>query len=214
MAEKIKKHKDMFFVMVIGLVLAVSAILALSGVTVLPNLVSAATDTDQVLVTATIEPGIAVNIVTSTLPLGVLVTSAGESQIGSASTSVEVGTNDPNGWQVTIEGVGNGTSTGGLFSTTRGWLIQTATSVAVGVDGYGAQATTTEGDVTIDVAYDLTGNTVGLIPYGSSPEIATGDARELNHAFTLTVKASAQTDTPDADDYQDTITLTATVALP
>ena len=175
----------------------------------LPGSVSAATDT--VAVTATIESWISVNIIQATLPLGVLVTSAGGSVIGSATTSVQVGTNDTDGWTMTIEGEGSGAA-GGLYSTIETHLIGTATPVGTGVDGYGAQATTTESGVSINGAYDLTGNTVGLIPQGSSPDIASGSAaRALSHAFTLTVKASSATDNPAANDYGDTITLTATV---
>lgn len=211
MAEKLKKHKDMAFIIGIGLFLAIVGVLTLSGMIVLPNLASAATQT--VSVSATVNPWLTFSVNPTSAPLTPdLVDAAGGVAIGSSTNiSLIVGTNSSGGWNITIQG-----QNGGLASTTN--LIASvaagaaaSTTLVAGTNGYGANSTTTLTGVTVDPRYDKWGTvTVAAIASSTSQALASKGTKNASTTVATMKVYAAATSTQASAVYSDTITLTAT----
>lgn len=211
MIKKIKKRKDIFFVFGIGVSLALVSLLGLSGIIGLPGFVSAATETETVVVTATIEPFLTFTVSpTSTSLTPYLVTSTGGTNIASSTNiSLSVGTNDTDGWSIEIKGANDGLVNGGTTIDS----VTASSTIAAGTDGYGANASG-EASVTIGSYYDYWGSEdVGEIR--TAGQTLASKATANAHGLVATMKVyAASISTNPAGSYTDTITLTATTATP
>lgn len=170
-----------------------------------------AQEQEDVVVTATIESWLDFSVSpTSTAIAPALVGVDGSVAIGSTGDiDLQVGTNNPLGWNVTIRG-----TNAGLYSTTSDHTITTVSSTSTlvaGTDGYGANATSTLGGATIDGLYNYYGsNTVGEIATTSASTLVDkSSANGMGSVANMQVRAAATSTTPAANDYSDTITLTA-----
>ena len=164
------------------------------------------TDSAAVIVSATVAQTISIDVSSSALDLGTLSASA----INTTNTNFTVKTNAANGYTITIEGYGNGT-TGGLLGTTTNYLItSTAATLVINSEGYGAQGTSTAPTkLKIYSGYDKYGSEdVGAISKGSA-NFASSSSPTTADTGGLYVKASIAALTP-ADTYWDNIILTVT----
>ncbi len=209
MAEKIKKHKDIVFVLGIGLVLTIAAIIGTSGMIAIPNFASAAT-TATVGVTATVEPWITITADPNSVTLSPsLVNIGGGTSIGSSTQNVaiDVGTNSDSGWSVSIKGANDGleySATGTIAS------VAASSTLVAGTDGYGANASTTLAGVTIGSLYSDWGTAkVGEIKTGGQTLASKTTSQASQTIATMKVYAAA-TSTKPSGSYTDTITLTVT----
>ena len=208
MAKTIKKHWDMVLVGGIGLTLAIIGMLVMSEVMVFPNFVSAATTSaTTVNVTATIAETIEITVTSTTMDLGALTTGA----VASTSDNFTVKTNAGGGYTVNLKDKNyTPTSTNpGLhkLTTPTDEIVSASTTLTAGTEGYGAQGTTTDPNVTIDAAYNKTGNAVGALAT-SDQNLATGDAATTGDQSTLKLLAAISAIT-GAGSYEDQLTLTA-----
>lgn len=209
MAEKIKKHKDIVFVLGVGLVLTIAAIAGMSGMVAIPNFASAAT-TATVGVTATVESWLTITVNPSSVTLSPsLVDTAGTTRIGSSTSNVaiDVGTNSSNGWNIGIKGANNALiygATGTIASVTA------SSTLNAGADGYGANATNSLAGVTIGPYYKHWATTdVGEIKTGGQTLASKTTLQAAQTVATMKVYAAA-TSTKPSGSYTDTITLTVT----
>jgi len=206
MAKVIKRNIDAGLAIVIGLFLLFVSIIGVNKLIEIKQVDAATTDTAGITVSATVAQTISINVSSSALDLGTLAVGS----VSVTSTNFTVKTNAANGYTVTIEGYGDG-STGGLYGTTTSYLVtSTATTLSAGTEGYGAQGTSTNpAKLKIYSAYDYVGtDQVGALAttpanFASSSSPTTGDTGGLY------LKAAISSVTP-ADTYNDYITLTAT----
>lgn len=208
MPRTIKKHWDVVLALGIGLVLFLVGIIGMSGMVPWPSSVSAATETIEVEATVASWLSLAVTP-TSTSIIPDLVTTAGGVNVGeSGYIQVTAGTNNANGYSLDIKSLNaglchsEGCATGTISSAT-------ATLVA-GTDGYGAQATSSDTDVTIEAIYDHATSSydVGGIET-SNQNVASTSSPTADDITWLTFRAAA-TSTKPSGTYQDTVTLTLT----
>lgn len=207
MPEIIKKNWDIALVVGIGIVLTIAGLLGMLGMISLPSPASAAT-TAEVGVTATVQAWLSITVSPVSVTLSPdLVDTAGGTHIGSSTQNVgiSVGTNNSGGWSVTIKGLNNG-----LASSTN--LIASVTgssTIAAGVDGYGANATNSISNVTIADYFKYWGTTnVGQI--ATSTNLASRNTYQSLQQIALMKVYAAATSTKPSGSYQDTITLTVT----
>jgi hypothetical protein len=160
-------------------------------------------ESSQLSVAATINDWLSFDVEPNTLNLGDLVDTGGGTNIGTATTTLTVGTNNETGWFVDIRSENaalvhsSGTSTGQILSAT--------TTVSAGEDHYGVQCAS--GDAVCSTAYNLSNNDVKGLVDTDELFASTGAPGSLQEV-TLTIKAASTiTNTPGT--YSDTITLTA-----
>jgi len=173
------------------------------------------TTSTDITVTAIVEAWLSFEVSTTTLDITPpLVTADGTFNIGSTiDIGLSLGTNAENGWDIDIRGLRDG-----LYSTTTDHTIDSVSGTGVlvdtGVEGYGANATSTMTGATIGALYNSYGtDTVGEI-ITTDRQLATKATPNLAELVAnMQVKAAAANDTPPAFDYSDTITLTATANL-
>lgn len=208
MAEKIKKHWDLVLVGGIGLTLAIIGMLVMSEVMVFPNFVSAATTSaTTVNVTATVAETIEITVTSTTMDLGALTTGA----VASTSDNFTVKTNASGGYTVNLKdkdyAATSSLSALHKLNTPTDEIVSASTTLTVGAEGYGAQGSTSDGDVTINAAYLKTGNAVGAVST-TDQLLATGAAATTGDQSTLKLLAAISTITY-AGSYEDQLTLTA-----
>jgi len=191
--------------------LAILVLIGTVGVELFTPKEVSADATSTVGVTATVESWLTFQVSTTSVSLTpALVDSTGATHIGSSTAiTLTLGTNNTNGWSITIQG-----ANGGLYSNTASHLISTVSgtsTLSAGTDGYGANATATYSGVTIGNYYDYWGtDTVGEIASSTSYTLASRDSPNAEaDVADMKIKAAAQATTPAANDYSDTITLTA-----
>jgi hypothetical protein len=207
MAETIKKHKDLAFIVGIGLFLTIAGILVMSGMIALPSSVSAATET--VVVTATVAEYLTFTVSpTSTTLSPNLIDSAGALHIASTTPDIIMGvTTNAGGFSITLQGANAGLAT----TTAADPLIETVSvtsTVATGTDAYGANATSST--ATIGANYDYWGtDTVGEIASSSAATLSTDTSTPGSATTTMEIKAACDV-AQEAATYTDTITLTVT----
>ena len=191
--------------------LAILVLIGTVGVELFTPKEVSADATSTVGVTATVESWLTFQVSTTSVSLTpALVDSTGTPHIGSSTAiTLTLGTNNTNGWSITIQG-----ANGGLYSNTASHLISTVSgtsTLSAGTDGYGANATATYSGVTIGNYYDYWGtDTVGEIASSTSHTLASkSDPNVQTDVVDMKIKAAAEATTPAANDYSDTITLTA-----
>jgi len=213
MAEKIKKQKDVVFVLGIGLVLTIAVIAGMSGMIAMPNFASAATST-TVTVTATVESWLTISAAPSSVTLTPsLVDIAGGINVGSSTSNVaiSVGTNSATGWSIGIKGAGAGLVYG---STSTINSVTGTSTLTAGNDGYGANASTTLVGTTIGALYNnWSTTTVGEIKSGAGQTLASKPSLQASTTVATMKVYAAATSTHPSGSYADTITLTVT-AIP
>ena len=174
-----------------------------------------AQESDDVDVTARVQAWINFEIGSLNLTLTPdLVDSAGDTFVGATSTSLIVGTNNSNGWNIQIGGIN-----AGLLQDGGTHLIQTVTGSATlvaGTNGYGVaiEDLNNLNALTIPVNYQNAANFAGEVPTTSTPvQVVSYDDPHVNTTVAnFHVRAAAAATTPSGD-YKDTITLTATAPL-
>lgn len=215
MAETIKKHKDIAFIVGIGLILTIAGIVGMFGMKT-PVLADVAT---TVTVTAEVYEWLTFTISTTSVTLTPnLVDAGGATHVASSSAiTLTIGTNSADGWSVTANGTSTLCTNGGLESGTQKICQPSATSTLTEADdndGYGANATATYAGVDIKDNYDYYDLadpwTVGELD-ATSTEFA--DCVNCTHAATnvvdMRIYAECDGAQPAASDYTDTATLTA-----
>ena len=174
----------------------------------------------DITVSASVTAWLALEISNTELDLGELVDSAGDTHRGEDNTDISVGTNHTDGWTLQIAGLGDGVEGYGLHSVEADHTISSVTernAVVAGTEGYGLNAEDIHGveTVTVPAAYlynseeaDEVGpiRTVATVASFGSP-MTTDSA-----AVRFRVGGAAAQITPAAEDYEDTITVTATVS--
>ena len=222
MAEKIKKHKKIFFVLGIGLVLTMAGILGMVGIIALPGPVLADVQR-QVAVTATVQEWLTFTLSTSSVVLlPDLIDSVGVTNIASSSViAINLGTNSPDGWSISATGTNNGLKSGGNTIATPA-VGTTCTALSDGsLNCYGVQAATTSATgVNIasmyKVATGFASNVVGSVRSDQSQAFASSTAQfaDNTNVIDMKVKASCLATQAPADNYADTIYLTAIASIP
>jgi len=209
MEEFILKHRQTILKALTCLVLTAVVSLCLGPTSLFKR--AEAQEQEDVVVTATIEAWMDFQVSpTSTSITPALVGIDGSVSIGStADINLQVGTNNPLGWNVTARGTNDG-----LYSTTTDYTISTvsATStLAAGTDGYGANAESTLAGATIGNLYDYYGsNTVGEITTTTANTLVDkSSANGMGSVANMQIRAAATSTVPAATNYSDTITLTA-----
>jgi len=204
MSKTIKEQKETILIIGIGLVLLIAAMVGMYTMVALPSSVSAATET--ITVGATISEWLSFSVSTNTATIvPALVDSGGTEAIGTSNTiTLTAGTNDDAGYTITIMSQSNaGLCHSGGCGTHN---INSGTStLATSTDGYGAQATSTDGDVTVDTAFDKTGNDVGGITTGGKTLAYTASESDDDDTDLLFKAAASKTDPEGA--YSDMVDL-------
>jgi hypothetical protein len=210
MPKMIKKDWDIALAVAIGLVLTVAGIIGLSSMVARPSTVTADTATETVEVSATVAAWVSLEVTpTSTSLSPELVTSAGGTNIGESDyIQITTGTNGVTGYSLDIKSLNAALchSTG----CATGTISSASATLAAGTDGYGAQATSSDSDVTIAASYNhaTSTNTVGGLE-NSDNDLADTSSESSGDITWLTLKAAA-TSTKTVGTYEDTITLTLT----
>jgi len=180
-----------------------SLFLVLSGIVVFP--VSAA----DVSVTAFVDEWLSFAVGTTTLDLGTLVSASGVPAIGSATTSLTLGSNSGDGFSISIQGANSGlknSSSTYTIATPAVGATTTCSAVDPGTDAYGAQATST--GMTPQTPFNVEGDVVGSVASSSAQKILSSGYTTSTLTATLAVKASANKYDASGS-YGDTLTLTA-----
>lgn len=213
MTEIIKKNWNIILFLGIGLMVMIVGMFGLMGNRSATNYVSAANTTTTVGVTATVEPWLSISVDPSSVTLSPsLVDSAGDTHIGSSTANVAItaGTNAP-GWSIGITGLNNGLATS-TYDVIDSVALAASTTVAGGVDGYGANATNSIAAATVDSLYNGWATAkVGAIRTGSQPMV-TGSSTSSQGVALMKVYAACDA-AQVAGTYADTITLTITSVL-
>ena len=215
MAEKIKKHKSILFILEAGLIFAITGLVisGMSGIVGFPSFAQAATTTQTVTVTATVQPWLYFSVSPTSITLAPdLIDITGNVHIGSSTSNVSmtVGTNSSGGWTVGVKGLN-----GGLASSTN--LIATVptsatTTITAGADGYGANVSTSTGSgLQVGAGYAGWGTSaVGAIASSTEQTILTKATPNASTTVgQMKVYAACDSAQP-VGVYGDTITLTLT----
>ena len=204
MAETIKEQKETIFIVGIGLIFLTAAIVGMYTMVALPSSVSAATET--ITVGATISEWLSFSVSTNTATISpALVDSGGTEAIGTSNTiTLTAGTNDAAGYTITIMSQSNAGLCHSAGCGTHNINSGTST-LAAGTDGYGAQATSTDADVTVDTAFDKTGNDVGGITTGGKKLADTSGGSDGDDTDLLFKAAASKADPEGA--YSDSVDL-------
>ena len=99
---------------------------------------------------------------------------------------------------------------GALYKDASNEITSASTTLSAGTEGYGAQGTTTEANVSIDAAYDKydTPNSVGQLQTTDQTFATQTTGPTTGEQCTLRLKATISSITA-AGTYNDTLTLTA-----
>jgi hypothetical protein len=215
MAEKIKKHKSIVFILGTGLLFLIAGLMisGISGIIGFPDFAQAATTTKTVTVSATVQPWLYFSVNPTAIALTPdLLDVNGNVNIGS-STNVTfiVGTNSSGGWTIGVRGL-----YGGLGSTTANLIpsvpVAATTTIVAGTDGYGANATGSIAGVVVQGnGYAGWGSaTVGAIPTSTSQLILSKSSANASSTVGLMKVYAACDSAQPVGTYEDTITLTLT----
>ena len=155
-----------------------------------------------IIVSASVDPTLTMEISTGSLSLGVLSTTT-----KTASLSIEVGTNANNGLVVSAQ-----SANGGLTSTTASGIINSLNADGVAesykflsMTGAASDSTVAGFVATANLNEEMTGSTAKAIYSTNKPEAFSG----LNDV-TFDVTSSIALTTPAASNYTDTLTFTVT----
>ncbi len=206
MREIIKENLDTTFAVVIGIIFAIIGIIGIADTFPIINPASAATET--ISVSATISQWISFSVSTNTVAITPdLVTSAGGTNIGSSpDITLTAGTNDADGYSIDLRDSYGGLCHSGGCSVWK--VTSTDATLSAGTDGYGAQASSTDSDVTIGANYNYWGNNqVGDISSTTAQTVASTSGPSSSDQTLLKLKAAAADTDPDGT-YSDTLTLT------
>lgn len=211
MTEKLKKHKDMAFLAAFGFILAIIGMLVISGMVALPSFASQATD--AVAVTAYVRSLIVFSVnPTAVTLIPDLIDTLGNPTVGSSTAvSLMLGTNAGGGWNITIRGTNGGlastTATTSLIATVP---ITSSSTLSAGIDGYGANATTTLAGVSLFL-YDNWGTQkVAAISSTTPQTLAQKNSANASTTVAQIKIYAAATSSKAVGTYTDTIILTAT----
>jgi hypothetical protein len=195
------------------------------------SLAVAIADSEQVSVTATVEPGLTFDLDTATtntesaapysVALGTLTTGAVGTSDGATINSiwVDLGTNADGGAVVTVLDVGSG-GAAGLYSTLKTKNIASGTATLVAnTEGYGVcvkSATATVGTLQAVSPYDTGAgcdyavHQVGALSLTAASILNSSAAALSGGRAEILVKAAINATTPAATDYADAYTFIAT----
>lgn len=204
MAEKIKEHKDtVFFVSGIGLIFIILGLVVLFQMGGFSNSASAATTT-EVTVSATVQEWITLEMSTTSITLSPdLLDTSGNLNIASSGSFTAVVSTNAAGYSLSVSSENEGLATGSYYIYT----VDATATLATGTDGYGLNATSTEG--IIQANYDYWGtDTVGEATSTAATISSTSTAVTYS-TTTVDVKAACDA-SQEADEYTDTLTFTAT----
>jgi hypothetical protein len=116
--------------------------------------------------------------------------------------------NTASGCTLSVQGTGSGTSPGLWNSVASHLVTSTDATLSGGTEGYGIQATTSDGGWTINSKYDVSGNNVGGLTV-TATTLASSTTDITTSTATVTHKAARSATTPEGS-YQDTITYSCT----
>lgn len=157
--------------------------LAFTSVFAVVTDVNAASSSDGVTVTATVQEDISLNCDAATVNLGTIISG----NVVTGSSTCTVTTNSSAGYTVSVES-DNDNSTAGLYSTATTEELEAlaSSSVAGGSDGFGIYVSATDAD-SIDEAFDHDGNadvavsTTGATAVSKASAAASGDDTTFNY---------------------------------
>jgi len=113
------------------------------------------------------------------------------------------------GCTLSVQGTGSGASPG-LWNSVASYLVtSTDVTLSAGTEGYGIQATSSDGDWTLSSKYVVTGSQVGGLTIAITT-LASSTADITTSTATITHKAARSSGTPTGS-YQDTIIYSCTV---
>lgn len=119
------------------------------------------------------------------------------------------------GFTMTIYSTGGEGSPGLYKSDATTDLINSAdATLEAGTEGYGIQATTTSGDITIDPRYLLTGNNVGGLELNPGATLASSSAAILSEQMVTTIFKATVSQNNELGAYSDQATISCTVNNP
>ena len=214
MPEIIKKHGNTAFTAGLAIVLLIGTIVVISGTMSSPMSTEAsATASTSVTVNAVVSAYITLAVsTTSTYLMPNLVNSSGNTFIGSSTVSTTVSTNDSAGYTLSLQG------TYGGVSSTPNLILNVASStgsstITAGVDGYGANATSSVATIKATSTYnywdeDYVLDIVGTISSTTNNLISEESAAGANRVTRIKIYAAADSLQPSGT-YQDYIILTA-----
>ena len=161
---------------------------------------------DQIPVIAVVDPSVTFTVNTTALTFGgSLNTAAVNTSTG--TSNMTIGTNGTNGYSVSINDIGNGT-TAGLWSLNANYLIATASgTLAGGTEGYGGACNKVSGSgscVFATAANAVTGFSLTPATFASFGSKPTGI-----DTYSVIVRAAISPSTT-AGNYNDTLTLVGT----
>ena len=173
------------------------------------------TESDDVVVTATVQAWLnfAIDDLAPTLTPD-LVASDGSTAIGTASSTLTLGTNSSDGWHIQVQGINDGLLHTDVGNTHNISTVTGRSELIAGTDGYGItiEDLNALGGPTLNVLtnYVDSGNFVGEVPSTSPVQVVNYDDPHANaDVANLNIRAAALSTTPSGD-YSDTITITAT----
>jgi hypothetical protein len=167
------------------------------------------TSSDQVAMTAAVDPSITFSLSANVSAFGTL--STGSVAISSPNITLTVATNANSGYAISVKDQGNGT-TGGLYNVGTGTTIPSSSAtLAAGTEGYGIQATAAGGAV-ITAPYNGSGNVVGQLQTAAQSLATYGTSTTASHTVTVTHKAAISASSK-AGNYADTLTYIATATF-
>ena len=209
MAKTIRKHWDMALMVGFGLFLMIAAIITVKTAVPIPfqSVQAATTSATTVDVTATVAETIEITVSSSDMDLGAL----SASSISSTTNNFVVKTNAGSGYTVNLKDKDYAATTSlpGLhkLSAPTSTIASASTTLVADTEGYGAQGTTTDSDVTISTAYRKTGTQVGKLEI-TDQAFATSSSATLGDQSTIILQATISSITA-AGSYVDQLTLTA-----
>lgn len=199
-----KDHWDIVLALGIGLVLTVVGVMGLSAMIAKPSSVSAATETVEVSAEVASWSSLAVTPTTTSITPD-LVTTGGGVNIGESDyIKITCGTNGSSGYSLDIK------SLNAALKDNGNTIASASATLQAGVDGYGAQATSSDADVGIGAWYNFatSSNSVGKVET-SNHDLADTGSPSSDDITWLTLKAAA-TSTKPSGTYSDVLTLTLT----
>lgn len=167
-------------------------------------------DSDQFSISGTVDPTLTFSLDNTSTSFGVISTTTPTTS--SPNIGLTISTNATNGYTITVQDNGDGSTNPGLYSSIATAIIGSAdnsytdTANLSSVAGYGIQGASAS--ATIAARYLQTSNTVGGYER-TATTFATASGTADNHSITVTSKAKAQATAP-AGTYSDTVTLLAT----
>lgn len=133
-----------------------------------------------------------------------LITAAGETNIGTASTGLTVGTSNPAGWTLQVSSENEGLYYDGAEETISS--VSDSRDLAAGEAGYGISVAPNIG--TPEEGYSDEGDNVGPVTDTATTFMTHDDAHDMDNVGDLNIKAAADPTTAEGD-YTDEITITA-----